>query len=143
MVQQSENFGLSEVDHKVGDHLGLSKLQSESGRDDRQGEKENTMPLMDMKLGDSSNALETSSKSKMKPALDIEPSTDSIGGRLRQRRRKGNKLSDDELQEAEVEILDNSPALGPRSRLKKKHVLAEPSPDSIGGRLRQRRKVNA
>ncbi|KAM1529397.1 hypothetical protein ACFX1Z_018611 [Malus domestica] len=142
MVQQSENFGLSEVDHKVGDHLGLSKLQSESGRDDRQGEKENTMPLMDMKLGDSSNALETSSKSKMKRALDIEPSTDSIGGRLRQRRRKGNKLSDDELQEAKVEILDNSPALGPRSKLRKKHVLAEPSPDSIGGRLRQRRKVN-
>ncbi|XP_009366187.2 uncharacterized protein LOC103955988 [Pyrus x bretschneideri] len=145
VVQQPESFGSPEVDHKVGDHLGLSKLQSEteSSRDDRQGGKENTMPLMDMKLGSSNNALETSSKSEMKPALDIEPSTDSIGGRLRQRRRKGNELKDDDLQEEKMEIPDSSPALGTGSKLNKKRVLAEPSPDSIGGRLRQRRKGNA
>ncbi|TQD95874.1 hypothetical protein C1H46_018512 [Malus baccata] len=134
VVPQPESFGSPEVDHKVGDHLGLSKLQSEteSSRDDRQGEKENTMPLMDMKLGNS-NTLETSSKSETKPALDIEPSTDSIGGRLRQRRRKGNELKDDDLQEEKMEIPDSSPALG--TELKKKRVLAEPSPDSIGGKI--------
>lgn len=166
VVQQSENFGSPEVDHKVGDHLGLPKLQSESSRDDLKGEKENEIHLMDMKLGDSSH--ETSSKHKMKPALAIEPC--SIAGRLRQRRRKGND-HDDDLPEAKVEtpdveqevnkilsekevekgkgILftdggDSSTALGTSSKLKKKRALAaEPSPDSIAGRLRQRRKANS
>ncbi|CAL9026944.1 unnamed protein product [Prunus brigantina] len=166
VVQQSENFGSPELDHKVGDHLGLPKLQSESSRDDLKGEKENEIHLMDMKLGDSSH--ETSSKHKMKPALAIEPC--SIAGRLRQRRRKGND-HDDDLPEAKVEtpdveqelnkilsetevekgkgILftdggDSSTALGTSSKLKKKRALAaEPSPDSIAGRLRQRRKANS
>lgn len=166
VVQQSENFGSPEVDHKVGDHLGLPKLQSESSRDDLKGEKENEIHLMDMKLGDSSH--ESSSKHKMKPALAIEPG--SIAGRLRQRHRKGNE-HDDDLPEAKVETPDveqevskilsekevekgkgilftdggnSSTALGTSSKLKKKRALAaEPSPDSIAGRLRQRRKANS
>lgn len=77
-----------DIDHKVGDQLGLPKLQSESITNDLKDEEEIKEDCVALKLGDSTNGLETISKSKKKLAKDIEPNANSIAGRLRLRRQK-------------------------------------------------------
>ncbi|PRQ47806.1 putative transcription factor C2H2 family [Rosa chinensis] len=160
-----------DIDHMVGDHLGLPKLQSESSTGDHKEEEESKVDCVDLKLGDSTNGLETASKPKKKWARDNEPSADSIGGRLRRRCQKEAEHDDDSsdakdkipdgkqdankiLSETEVKkeicVLftdskdggDSSTVLKGSSKLKKRIRVAEPSADSVAGRLRQRRKGN-
>ncbi|KAL6222514.1 hypothetical protein ACLB2K_005906 [Fragaria x ananassa] len=161
-----------EIDHMVGDPLELPKFQSESSTNNHKEEEKIKMDCVDTKLGDSTNGLETTSMSKKKRARNYEPSADSIGGRLRRRRQKeaehdddaskakekipdgkqdANKILSEKEVKKEICVLftdnkdggDSSTVLRGRSKLRKKRiVVAEPSADSIAGRLRQRRKGN-
>ena len=162
-----------DIDHMVGDHLGLPKLKSESSTHDRKENEEIKVDRVDLSLGDSTNGQETTSKSKKKRAQVNEPSADSIGGRLRRRRQKEAEHDDDSseakekipdgmqdankiLSEKEIrketcvlfidknDAADNSIILKGSSKLNKKRILAaEPSADSVAGRLRLRRKATS
>ncbi|KAJ6288572.1 hypothetical protein OIU76_024539 [Salix suchowensis] len=106
-------------------------------------------------------------KQKGKRASAINPSPDSIAARLRQRHRKSSSRDDAELmgvdeknsdvksavntmsssqnieEENEMHVEDDKPnAVLESSQLKKRPRAAEPSPDSIGARLRQRRRMS-
>ncbi|KAJ6378656.1 hypothetical protein OIU78_028811 [Salix suchowensis] len=113
------------------------------------------------------NPSESRLKQKGKRASDINPSPDSIAARLRQRHRKSSSRDDAELmgvdeknsdvksavntmsssqnieEENEMHVADDKPnAVLESSQLKKRPRAAEPSPDSIGARLRQRRRMS-
>ncbi|KAJ6419960.1 hypothetical protein OIU84_029975 [Salix udensis] len=110
---------------------------------------------------------ESCRKQKGKRASAINPSPDSIAARLRQRHRKSSSRDDAELmgvdeknsdvkpavntmsssqnieEENEMHVEDDKPnAVLESSQLKKRPRAAEPSPDSIGARLRQRRRLS-
>ncbi|GLT75254.1 hypothetical protein SLA2020_469900 [Shorea laevis] len=105
----------------------------------------------DNQHGESSIGTESSLKLKKRLALAAEPCADSIGGRLRQRRREGKdhneQLSENES-EKEKQMLQGDSQHGESnigtessSKLKKRLALASvPSADSISGSLRQRRR---
>ena len=104
-------------------------------------------------------------KQKGKHASAINPSPDSIAARLRQRHRKSRSRDDGEFMgvdeknsdvkpavntmsssqniegENEVHVEDDKRVVLESSQLKKRPHAAEPSPDSIGARLRQRRRM--
>ncbi|XP_050388227.1 uncharacterized protein LOC126805439 [Argentina anserina] len=167
MKRKKRTLSFPEIDHMVGDSLGLPKLQSGSSTDDHKENEEIKVDSVDLNPGDGTNGLETTSKSKKKRARVNEPTADSIGGRLRQRRQKeaepdgdssetkekipdaNNILSEKEIKE-ETSVLfadnkdgDDSNTLSKgSSKLKKKLIhVAEPSADSVAGRLRLRRKA--
>ncbi|KAK9284201.1 hypothetical protein L1049_023370 [Liquidambar formosana] len=157
------------------DQLGLLKPQPEDKKDDDlKGEKEKELH-MDNNNGDSDITLEINPELKKKSTSATEPTPDSIGGRLRQRRNKDTSC-DGELIRMNEETLDAKPAVNTilseseaefnmklsiptkpspdldnkngdsnttpeiNPKLKRKPASAtEPSADSIGGRLRQRR----
>ncbi|GLU13637.1 hypothetical protein SLE2022_302620 [Rubroshorea leprosula] len=118
---------------------------------ENESEKEKQMVQGDSQHGESNIGTESSSKLKKRLVLAAEPCADSIGGRLRQRRKEGKdhneQLSENES-EKEKQMVQGDSQHGESnigtessSKLKKRLALAaEPCADSIGGRLRQRRK---
>lgn len=166
---QSGNLNPPEVDHEVDDLHGLSKLHSEDKTDDQfKGEKEKELHSMDQEHGHSSNVMESHLKVN-KRALPIYQSPDGIAGRLRQRCREGNSHNDErspgvnekiseavenissennvekekEMHSKEIDKQGTDNVASERTpKLKKKPAsAAEPSLDSIAGRLRSRRKT--
>ncbi|KAG6666366.1 uncharacterized protein LOC122306418 [Carya illinoinensis] len=166
---QAGNMQSLVVDHEGDDFDELSKPQSGEEIDEQfQGDKEKELIPVDKEHGISNNVMESHLNLK-KRALPIDQSPDSISGRLRQRHRKGNGHNDDGLaganekisdvklaiissksnaeQENEVhseEIYKNgddiiAPKRTPKLKKKPAPPVAEPSLDSIGGRLRSRR----
>ncbi|GAV90053.1 zf-4CXXC_R1 domain-containing protein [Cephalotus follicularis] len=150
-IHRDINMETAKVNIGVYEQLGLTKRQFEDKRDEEfQKEQIN-----------SSVILESFQKLQKKRALAIEPSLESVAGRLRQKGRTGNgsydKLTmvnetnsdveaiDDigkekEMLSAETKHGDSNIVLNKNPKLKKKPVLAaEPSTDSVAGRLKRRR----
>ncbi|XP_048335958.2 uncharacterized protein LOC107424729 [Ziziphus jujuba] len=157
----SQNVGPLDVKHKVHYQFGLLKPQCENKGDDFESEKEKEMGgTEDI---DSHTAL---SKLKRKPAQTIEPSIDTIAGRLRQRRKEGHQDNDFQKpkenvscckdvvnkvligKEVDQEIEEhfsgnkhdiiNDTVLENNPMLKDPSLATEPSSDSIAGRLKLR-----
>lgn len=115
------SLSFPDIDHKVGDQLGLPKLQSESSTNDLKGEEEIKEDCVALKLGDSTNGLETTSKSKKKLAKDIEPNANSIAGRLRLRRQKvGLPEQKENIPDGKLDVITIMPGDGVK---KEKEVL--------------------
>lgn len=95
----SQNVGPWKVGQKVADQFGLLTPKCENVRDDFKSEKEKEI------YGIQQVGCDTAfSKHKRKPAQTIEPSMNTIAGRLSQRRRKGNH-DDNDLQKPKEEVL--------------------------------------
>ncbi|XP_059458036.1 uncharacterized protein LOC132187663 [Corylus avellana] len=166
---QSGNLNPPEIDHEVDDLHGLSKPHSEDKTNDQfKGEKETELHSMDQEHGHTSNVMESHLKVNNR-ALPIYQSRDSIAGRLRQRCREGNSHIDErspgvnekiseavenissennvekekEMHSKEIDKQGTDNVASERTpKLKKKPAsAAEPSLDSIAGRLRSRRKT--
>ena len=104
---QSGNMTSAEVENGVEDLPRLAKPQSGNNTDDQfKGEKEKEQHFTNKQLGDSNNDLESYPKLKRKHSLPIEPSPDSIAGRLRQRRRICNGHDDEGLLGVSEKIAD-------------------------------------
>ncbi|KAF8406362.1 hypothetical protein HHK36_008449 [Tetracentron sinense] len=140
-------------------HNGFSNSQSGVDRDDDEmkGEKEEEVEVH------SGVALERTPKLTMMPDFVIEPSPDSIAGRLRQRRHRhdgGNGCSkpesvdskdfdDDKLkgekeqaQDYKQQLINNIVAASSPKHNMKPSLATKPSPDNIAGRLRPRRNAS-
>lgn len=160
----SQNMGPWEVEHKVDDLFGLLKPQRENHCDDFKSEKETE--LNGIECFGSETAF---TKLKRKPAQTIEPSMDSIAGRLSQRCKKGNG-HDNDLQKPKERVLcckqgineiftgmeveqekeqhftsgkhdiDGDIVLDENPKMKKPSLATKLNSDSIAGRLKLRSK---
>lgn len=81
---------------------------------------------------DNKDVVEETSPKSIRKRVCCEPTPDSIAGRLRMRRNKGN--TSEELQ---LVIANHTAETSPKST--RKRVRCEPTPESIAGRLRMRR----
>ncbi|KAF3438882.1 hypothetical protein FNV43_RR17157 [Rhamnella rubrinervis] len=95
----SQNMGPCEAEHKVDDQFGLLKSHYENHCDGFKSEKETEIAGIECFSSET-----TFSKPKRKPAQTIEPSMDTIAGRLSQRRKIGNG-QDNALQKPKEKVL--------------------------------------
>lgn len=95
----SQNVGPWKVRQKVDDQFGLLIPKCENVRDDFKSEKEKEIYGIQQIGCDAAF-----SNRKRKPAQTIEPSMNTIAGRLSQRRRKGN-CDNNDLQKPKDEVL--------------------------------------
>lgn len=139
---QSENMESADFNHEVHDDLGKSKPKFEDMIENvLKGVEQKELLSTDKEHDDNNNALQSCPELKKKHGLAFKPSPDSIAARLRQRCSKGNG-HDEERHVEDDKLADSTVALESSARLEKKLACAtEPSPDSIGGRLRQRRRM--
>ncbi|KAH8508440.1 hypothetical protein H0E87_010528 [Populus deltoides] len=98
-------------------------------------EEENEMHVQNDKHVDTAGVLESSPNLK-KCACAIEPDPDSIGARLRQRRRKSSGQDDAEFMGVNDKTSVVTAAVKTIPELKKHAHDAELSADSVGARLR-------
>lgn len=139
---ESKNVDSTEVDLKVQNHFGLSMPQLE--KETCNGFKGEEEKKLYHSGNDSDVALDGCPKSKKRRAA-IKPIPDSIPGRLRQRRRKGNDHDGIELSLENEKRLEVKQALsiifpisdGTQELMNKPAVDAEPFQDSKAGRSRQ------
>lgn len=146
---ESKNVDSTEVDLKVQNHFGLSTPQLE--KETCNGFKGEEEKKLYHSGNDSDVALDGCPKSKKRHAA-IKPIPDSITGRLRQRRRKGNDHDGIELSLENEKRLEVKQALsnifpvrekempisdGTQELMNKPAVDTEPVQDSKAGRSRQ------
>lgn len=140
---ESKNVDSTEVDLKVQNHFGFStpQLEEETSNGFKAEEEKKLYNLGN----DSDIALDSCQKSEKKHAA-IKRIPDSIGGRLRQRRRKGNDHDDIELPLVNEKRLEVKQALSNTFPVKEKDMpvsdvtpeqMNKPDQDSKGGRSRQ------
>lgn len=140
---ESKNVDSTEVDLKVQNHFGFStpQLEEETSNGFKAEEEKKLYNLGN----DSDIALDSCQKSEKKHAA-IKPIPDSIAGRLRQRRRKGNDHDDIELPLVNEKRLEVKQALSNTVPVKEKDMpvsdvtpekMNKPDQDSKGGRSRQ------
>lgn len=163
MGSVSQNMGPWEVEHKVGDQFVLSKPHCENHCDGFKSQKETEIDGIECFGSETAFA-----KLKRKPTKTIEPSMDTIAGRLSQRRKKGNG-HDNDLQKPKGKVLcckqgineiltgmeveqekeyftsskhdiDGDIVLEENTKMKKPSLATKLNSDSIAGRLKLRSK---
>lgn len=114
------------------DNLSLVTTKDEENKtdDELKGVKIEEMNFVENKHGDSDIASKSSREPDEKSALTSESSESELEGK-----------KEEKLQVPDYKHSDNHVPLVSSPKLKRKspHPIAEPTPDSIGGRLRQRR----